>query len=46
MALCGAMRVADLDIVTRQRHQSVDVRIAQRIVESEDGSDLRSAHDQ
>ena len=45
VALNGTVRVADLDVGALQRRQGTDVRVAQRIVKSKDGGDLRSAHE-
>ena len=45
VTLGGAMGVTDLDVVARQRQQGVDIRGAEGVVPSENGGDLRSAHD-
>src|SRR6478735_2051721 len=43
-ALSGAFRSTHLDVVARQRQQSVDVAGVEGVVPSEDGGDLRGTH--
>ena len=45
MALGGAVRVPDLDVVARQSGQCVEIPGAEGVMPGEDGCDLRSAHD-